>query len=212
MPLQATTAAIAAQRIQQSSSPHHPAGSSTIASAENPTEEELNPEFLDALTRWLVYRQTKTTPEEDFEVHEDDFPSPVVVAKPAGVSHDWESGGGGGADGGGSRGGAAPPLFYVQGASTEPGVVTDSVLPPIGSQPLVAPPLLDPALHELNCAGFNGRCNKASDTCYGFWVGGALAVCAFSFPLPKQFLPLPLLYLLRFLGGFFFFVEIKPSF
>lgn len=210
MPLQAATAAAAAQRRQQSSSPHHPAGSSTIAAAENSTEE-LNSEFLDSLTRWLVYRQTKTTPEEDFEVHEDDFPSPVV-AKPAGVSHNWGSGGGG-ADRGASRGGAAPPLFYVQGASTEPGVVTDSVLPPIGSQPLVAPPSLDPALHELNCAGFNGRCNKVSDTCYGFWVGGALAVCAFSSPFPSSFYSsLYSVYLLRFFWGFFFFVEIIPSF
>ena len=211
MPLQAATAAAAAQRRQQSSSPHHPAGSSTIAAAENSTEEELNSEFLDSLTRWLVYRQTKTTPGEDFEVHEDDFPSPVV-AKPAGVSHNWGSGGGG-ADRGAFRGGAAPPLFYVQGASTEPGVVTDSVLPPIGSQPLVAPPSLDPALHELNCAGFNGRCNKVSDTCYGFWVGGALAVCAFSSPFPSSFYSsLYSIYLLRFFWGFFFFVEIIPSF
>lgn len=197
MPLQA---APAAQRSQQSSSPNHPAGSSTVAAAQNPSEEELNPEFLDALTRWLVYRQTKTIPEEDFEVRENDFPTP---AKPAGVSHNWDSGGGGGE----SRGGAAPPIFYVQGASTELGVVTDYVLPPIGSQPLVAPPSLDPALHELSCAGFNGRCNKVSDTCYGFWVGGALAVCAFSFPPPTHFFPSTLLSLLRFfLGGGVFFL------
>lgn len=180
--------AAAAQRNQQSGSHNHPAGSSTVAAAENPTEEEPSPEFLDALTRWLVYRQTKTIPEEDFEVREGDFPSPIVITKPGGVSHSWESGGG--ADEGESREGAAPPVFHVQGASTELGVVTDSALPPIGSQPLlVAPPPIDPALHELNCAGFNGRCNKASDTCYGFWVGGALAVRAFSFSLPLCFLP-----------------------
>ena len=29
---------------------------------------------------------------------------------------------------------------------------------------------------ELNWTGFNGRCNKIADTCYAFWVGGALAV------------------------------------
>lgn len=155
---------------------------------------ELSPDFLDGLTRWLVYRQTKTIPEEDFEVREGDFPSPIVVAKPGRVSHSWESrgGGGGGAGGGESRGEAAPSVFYVQGASTELGVVTDSVLPPIGSQPQIfAPPPIDPAQHELNCAGFNGRCNKVSDTCYGFWVGGALAVRASSlfFP-PLCFLPL----------------------
>lgn len=181
-------AAAAAQRNQQSSSHNYPAGSSAVAAAENPSKEEPSPEFLDALTRWLVYRQTKTIPEEDFEVREDDFPSPIVIAKSGGVSHSWGSEGIGGADGresgGESRGGTALPIFYVQGASTELGVVTDSVLPPIGPQPLlVAPPPVDPTLHELNCAGFNGRCNKVSDTCYGFWVGGALAVRAFSLSL-----------------------------
>ena len=30
---------------------------------------------------------------------------------------------------------------------------------------------------DLSCAGFNGRCNKPADTCYSFWVGGALGVC-----------------------------------
>lgn len=197
--------AAAAQRKQQGSSQHYPAGSSTVAAAENLTEEELSPEFLDAVTRWLVYRQTKTIPEEDFEVREDDFPSPIVNAKSGGVSHSWESEGVGGADGGEPSGGTAPPVFYVQGASTELGVVTDSVLPPRGSQPLlVAPSPVDPALHELNCAGFNGRCNKVSDTCYGFWVGGALAVRAISFSLSLYFLPS--LYLLRF---FHFFIPVK---
>jgi geranylgeranyl transferase type-1 subunit beta len=26
-------------------------------------------------------------------------------------------------------------------------------------------------------AGFHGRCNKPSDTCYSFWVGASLDVC-----------------------------------
>ncbi|KAH0565710.1 hypothetical protein GP486_000902 [Trichoglossum hirsutum] len=30
--------------------------------------------------------------------------------------------------------------------------------------------------HEIPYAGFGGRCNKSSDTCYSFWVGGALAI------------------------------------
>ena len=34
-----------------------------------------------------------------------------------------------------------------------------------------------PALN-LECAGFNGRCNKVADTCYAFWVGGSLGVSA----------------------------------
>jgi len=31
---------------------------------------------------------------------------------------------------------------------------------------------------ELDWTGFNGRCNKIADTCYAFWVGGALSVSA----------------------------------
>ena len=200
--------AAAEERNKRSGSHNHPARSSPVAAAENPTEEELSPEFLDALTRWLVYRQTKTIPEEDFEVREGDFPSPIVIAKPGRVSHSWESRGGG-ADGGESRGEAAPPVFYVQGASTELGIVTDSVLPPLGSQPqIVAPPPIDPAQHELNCAGFNGRCNKVSDTCYGFWVGGALAVRLFPPTLFSSFsIALTIFFIL-----FFIYVKIKPLF
>lgn len=33
----------------------------------------------------------------------------------------------------------------------------------------------EPDLHPL-IAGFNGRCNKTTDTCYSFWVGGSLSV------------------------------------
>jgi len=34
-----------------------------------------------------------------------------------------------------------------------------------------------PSSHfELSWTGFNGRCNKIADTCYAFWVGGALSV------------------------------------
>lgn len=31
-----------------------------------------------------------------------------------------------------------------------------------------------PDLGQVHCAGFNGRCNKLSDTCYSFWVSGSL--------------------------------------
>lgn len=30
----------------------------------------------------------------------------------------------------------------------------------------------------ISCAGFNGRCNKYADTCYSFWNGATLMVCA----------------------------------
>ena len=36
---------------------------------------------------------------------------------------------------------------------------------------------------ELECAGFNGRCNKVADTCYAFWVGASLAVWLLSIVL-----------------------------
>lgn len=34
-----------------------------------------------------------------------------------------------------------------------------------------------PSSHfDLAWTGYNGRCNKIADTCYAFWVGGALGV------------------------------------
>ena len=47
--------------------------------------------------------------------------------------------------------------------------------------PMVFPPRFSNASvetpsHDLQWAGFNGRCNKVADTCYAFWVGGTLGV------------------------------------
>ena len=54
-----------------------------------------------------------------------------------------------------------PKVFEIQGtAFTPPGSCT---------------PSSEMNLDELPWAGFNGRCNKESDTCYSFWVGGSLA-------------------------------------
>ena len=36
---------------------------------------------------------------------------------------------------------------------------------------------------DIRWVGFNGRCNKIADTCYAWWVGGALAVSDHSFNL-----------------------------
>lgn len=50
------------------------------------------------------------------------------------------------------------------------------------------PPHVIPSEHGQQhplIAGFNGRCNKTTDTCYSFWVGGSLSV---SLLLPN-FLP-----------------------
>ena len=35
---------------------------------------------------------------------------------------------------------------------------------------------------DLYCAGLNGRCNKPADTCYSFWVVGALQVGQLGLP------------------------------
>ena len=58
-----------------------------------------------------------------------------------------------------------PPTFHVQGAF--PVSVADASDP---SASVEASP------HDLQWAGFNGRCNKVADTCYAFWVGGTLGV------------------------------------
>lgn len=58
-----------------------------------------------------------------------------------------------------------PPTFHVQGAF--PVSTADAVLPH-------AP--IEMSSHDLQWAGFNGRCNKVADTCYAFWVGGTLGV------------------------------------
>ncbi len=58
-----------------------------------------------------------------------------------------------------------PPMFHVQGAF--PVSVADTILPN---------PSIEMSPHDLQWAGFNGRCNKVADTCYAFWVGGTLGV------------------------------------
>ncbi len=126
-------------------------------------KNEIKPEFLDALTRWLVYCQTTSTQDEDFQVYEDDFPSPssshhTKIRKFDSRSYVTAN---------------HTPVFCVQGATTDPQGVPQPI-PPIISHPLTPPP--EPAQDGLDCAGFSGRCNKVSDTCYCFWVGGALAV------------------------------------
>ena len=60
---------------------------------------------------------------------------------------------------------AFSPTFHVQGAF--PVSVADSSV--MSASVEVSP-------HDLQWAGFNGRCNKVADTCYAFWVGGTLGV------------------------------------
>lgn len=121
---------------------------------------EITSGFLEAVTRWLVYRQTSLTQEEDFPVHVDAFPSPIrnqrspshhALTEEAKI--DLE------------------PIVHAQGASLHG--VENPPIPPTIPQ---SPPLPEPPLDEWQFAGFNGRCNKVCDTCYSFWVGGNLAV------------------------------------
>ena len=58
-----------------------------------------------------------------------------------------------------------PPRFHVQGAY--PVSIADASLSNAS---------IETSSHDLQWAGFNGRCNKVADTCYAFWVGGTLGV------------------------------------
>ena len=59
----------------------------------------------------------------------------------------------------------SPPTHHVQGtfsaSSADAGLPHTSV---------------ETSPHNLQWAGFNGRCSKVADTCYAFWVGGTLGV------------------------------------
>lgn len=57
------------------------------------------------------------------------------------------------------------PDLKVQSAVISPSAFLHSATP-------TAPFLSE----SFSWAGFNGRCNKESDTCYSFWAGGSLAV------------------------------------
>ena len=59
----------------------------------------------------------------------------------------------------------APNLAPAQGAVIPPLRASTTDTPTPGTFP-----------DELLWAGFNGRCNKNTDTCYSFWAGGSLAV------------------------------------
>ena len=59
-----------------------------------------------------------------------------------------------------------PPRYHVFGSAPER---------LRRAEPPDLPPI-EPQLEDLQWVGVNGRCNKVSDTCYTFWVGGSLAV------------------------------------
>ena len=59
----------------------------------------------------------------------------------------------------------APDLFELQSAIVSESAFFRSTTPTIQL-----------SSQDFSWAGFNGRCNKESDTCYSFWAGGSLAV------------------------------------
>lgn len=63
--------------------------------------------------------------------------------------------------------------FRVLGASADPSQI---VPPDVPEGSFSISPLHAVSLEKMKGAGFSGRCNKITDTCYSFWVGGSLAV------------------------------------
>lgn len=69
----------------------------------------------------------------------------------------------------------SPPPIPVQGAF--PVSAADAMVPHAS---------IEMSLHDLQWAGFNGRCNKVADTCYAFWVGGTLGVSFFCYSVSRS--------------------------
>jgi geranylgeranyl transferase type-1 subunit beta len=54
---------------------------------------------------------------------------------------------------------------------------------------LEPPSLANLSLNDNTLIGFNGRWNKLADTCYCWWVGGALSVCKTEYPASLKMRP-----------------------
>jgi len=116
---------------------------------------------VNATIRWLLSRLTAFVEEPDDDSDTDSVSSVNAF-------------GSDGTNGNGSSS-TEPSFINMQSQSlqspTEEGHERDMPIP------------VDPHFESLSTqyTGFNGRPNKIADTCYAFWVGGALDVCAFSF-------------------------------
>lgn len=121
---------------------------STIPSAEerDVQREAANDDFVECVTRWLVHRQTLQTFEQN-EEYEDEETYAESENSNETASH---------------------PSFKVEGSHVEKAPILHSTPPQPAS--IEVPP------DQLLWAGFNGRCNKAADTCYAWWVGGSLGM------------------------------------
>ena len=106
----------------------------------------LGSDFIEKVTRWLVYRQTVHLYEDDDEEEEED--KDEIDEEPNGM--------------------AFTPGFQVRGSHPAKLVHPQPAL----AQPtsIEAPP------EKLFWAGFNGRFNKVADTCYSWWVGASLGM------------------------------------
>lgn len=107
----------------------------------------LNSDFVEQVTRWLVYRQTLQLHEEG-EEDEDEDANDGQTEMPNGM--------------------AFTPGFKLEGSHA---VKT----PPAQLGPPQAASI-EATSEQLLWAGFNGRCNKVADTCYAWWVGGSLGM------------------------------------
>ncbi|KAI9848709.1 MAG: hypothetical protein M1837_006796 [Sclerophora amabilis] len=129
-----------------------------------PQAEELRSEmllksdlrFLERTVQWLVSRQVISVEESDDVEDEDSLNQEQFEAAPTrGPSSP-------------SQPGAAQTLPHDASAHRSGPSSTE-----IRSQ---TPPAHLKMPISTFAAGFNGRCNKVTDTCYSFWVGGSLAM------------------------------------
>ena len=123
------------------------------ASARNNGESKhtvgIDEGFIENVTKWLVSRQTSQLYEDGDEDDDDED----------GDEDEDE----------GKNGLAFTPGFQVQGS--QPAVKAETSKPALSK-----PPSIEPTPEQLLRAGFNGRPNKVADTCYAWWVIGALGV------------------------------------
>ena len=110
-------------------------------------DTNVDGDFVENVTRWLVHRQTLQLHEEG---DEDDETEEVdrQIKRPDGM--------------------ASTPGFQVDGSH--------AVMAPPSQSASPQPVAVEARPEQLLWAGFNGRCNKVADTCYAWWVGGSLGM------------------------------------
>ena len=123
----------------------------------------FNSDFIEGITKWLVYRQTVQLYEDEEEEEDEEGDG---ERQDEGDSDTDEN-----------------PNATSSSSSLKP------QLPPFTSSnhhrrrhdPQPAPPIPTTSTDEVRSkkllhAGFNGRSNKVADTCYAWWVGSSLGI------------------------------------